>query len=68
MALIFHEAAQKLRLRVIAPDRPGYGGSCALKAPAQRTVGGHVSDVLAVLRALGVEKVSVLGSSAGSMV
>lgn len=65
MALSMHSAASRLGLRLVAPDRPGYGGSSPLPG---RVVGDHLADVADLLRALGIGRVGVLASSAGSMV
>ncbi|KAI8475344.1 MAG: Alpha/Beta hydrolase protein [Monoraphidium minutum] len=64
MALALHAAAKDLRLRLVAPDRPGYGGSTP--APG-RAVADFVADAAHLLAALGVARFGVLGSSAGSM-
>lgn len=65
MSLIFHYHARRLNLRIIAPDRPGYGGSTPHPG---RHVKGHVNDVTHLMRALGITKFGVLASSAGTMV
>lgn len=65
MALVLHAHAAKLRLRIIAPDRPGYGG--ASPHPG-RSVDSYCDDLAHLLAALGVGRVGLLASSAGSMV
>ncbi|GBF92382.1 hypothetical protein Rsub_05584 [Raphidocelis subcapitata] len=64
MALALHRPAAELGLRVIAPDRPGYGASSPHPG---RTVASFAADLAVLLKALGVARVGVLGSSAGSM-
>lgn len=64
MSLIFHAQALELGLRIIAPDRPGYGGST--QQPG-RNVAAHVRDIAHLLVSLGITRVSLLASSAGSM-
>jgi hypothetical protein len=65
MSLTFDADARRLGLRVLAPERPGYGRSTPQPG---RGVGGFVRDLSHLLAALGVERFAVLGSSAGSMV
>jgi pimeloyl-ACP methyl ester carboxylesterase len=65
MSLIFNAEARRLGLRVIAADRPGYGRSSPHPG---RSVGSFVTDIAHLLAALGITRVAVLGSSAGSMV
>ncbi len=48
--------------RLIAPDRPGYGGSSPL---ARRTLKGYADDVRVLLDRLSVARVAVLGVSGG---
>lgn len=53
-------AAESVRL--IAPDRPGYGES---SAQASRTLGGFADDVTALLDHLGLSRAGVMGVSGG---
>jgi pimeloyl-ACP methyl ester carboxylesterase len=54
------------RFRIIAPDYRGLGRS--RPAPAVSTMGSIVGDVLALLRSLGIRRVSVAGLSMGGYV
>lgn len=56
------EAADRLGLRWVSYDRPGYGGSTP--APG-RSVGDAASDVVTVADRLGVDRFAVLGHSGG---
>ena len=58
------EPARDLGLRVLAPDRPGVGGSDLLR---DRTVTGYADDVRQLLDALGIERAAVGGLSNGGM-
>jgi len=49
------------RFRVIAPDMPGWGGSDAVTYEERD----HVSDAIALLDALGIEKAAFVGNSMG---
>lgn len=49
------------RFRVIAPDMPGWGGS----DPVTYEERDHVSDAIALLDALGIEKAAFVGNSMG---
>jgi pimeloyl-ACP methyl ester carboxylesterase len=49
-------------LRVITPDRPGYGGSTPQPG---RTTAGFVDDVVALADRLGVDRFGVMGLSSG---
>jgi len=49
-------------LRIITPDRPGYGGSTPLVG---RTTAGFVDDVVALTDHLGVDRFCVVGLSSG---
>ncbi len=49
-------------LRVVTPDRPGYGGSTPLRG---RTTAGWAADVAALADHLGVERFAVVGLSSG---
>lgn len=51
--------------RVIAPDLRGHGHS---ERPAAYTLHDHVLDMLALLDALGLERVDVMGASMGSYI
>ena len=61
---LLHAAAAEQGLRVLAPDRPGVGGS---DPHPGRTVAGYASDVAEVLDLLGVDQVRVGGLSNGGM-
>jgi pimeloyl-ACP methyl ester carboxylesterase len=54
--------ATELKIRLIAVDRPGYGGSDGKK---NRTLEGWAKDVADLADDLGMEKFSVLGNSGG---
>jgi len=56
--------AREVGLRVLAPDRPGVGGSDLLP---DRTVTGYADDVRELLDALELERVAVGGLSNGGM-
>lgn len=51
---------------VIAPDFPGFAGSCEIEAPD--SVVGFADALLGLLDELGIERTSLLGHSMGSMV
>lgn len=55
-------AAERLGLRWVGYDRPGYGGSSAVPG---RDVASAAGDVAAVMDALGVERFGVFGHSGG---
>jgi pimeloyl-ACP methyl ester carboxylesterase len=55
-------AADRLGIRWVSHDRPGYGGSSAQPG---RDVAAVATDVAAVADALGVERFAVLGASGG---
>lgn len=55
-------AAQRLGLRIIAPDRPGYGGSSPHPAATLASIAADVADLAA---ALGLSRPIVLGISGG---
>lgn len=57
-----HKAALKRNIRVLAPDRPGFGGSTY--DPAY-TILGYVKDVKEMARQLGIGRFAVLGLSGG---
>ncbi|MEI3847096.1 MULTISPECIES: alpha/beta fold hydrolase [Microbacterium] len=61
--LPLHSAARVAGVRLIAPDRPGFGGTSP-----KRQDGFHTwdADALALLEALGLGKVAVLGFSGGA--
>jgi pimeloyl-ACP methyl ester carboxylesterase len=56
------DALATLGVRVIAPDRPGYGGSSPQPG---RTLAGWPGDVAALADHLGVERFAVIGYSSG---
>jgi pimeloyl-ACP methyl ester carboxylesterase len=55
-------AAERRRVRIIAPDRPGYGLSDWKR---ERTMGDWADDVAQSADGLGIERFSVLGTSGG---
>jgi pimeloyl-ACP methyl ester carboxylesterase len=55
-------------VRLVAVDRPGYGGSHPVAAGAWATVASAADDLAAVLDGLHVERVGVAGWSAGGRV
>ena len=57
-----HAAARRAGLRIVSPDRPGVGRSTRLPG---RTVGGWVTDAVALVDHLGLDRFSVLGWSMG---
>jgi pimeloyl-ACP methyl ester carboxylesterase len=60
------EPAAALGVRLLALDRPGYGGSDPLPASVP-WVDGLAADVAAVLDALGLERCRILASSGGAL-
>jgi pimeloyl-ACP methyl ester carboxylesterase len=56
------DAAKRQGIRLIAYDRPGYGGS---SRHAGRTVADCANDVRAIARALGLDRLAVWGISGG---
>lgn len=61
-ALALDAPARDLGLRVLAPDRPGVGGSSPTSRASLRESG---EDAVALADALGLERVALLGWSAG---
>ena len=61
-AAIVDETAQQMRVRVIAPDRPGYGRSTF---QPNRTFLDWPADVLALANALELQRFAVVGHSGG---
>ena len=57
-----HEAALDAGVRLVAVNRPGYGGSTTSSTPSLAAVG---RDTVALARQLGLEEFAVLGSSGG---
>lgn len=57
------EAADRLGLRWVSYDRPGYGGSTRLPG---RTMTTAAADTAAVIDALGLDRVAVAGHSGGA--
>jgi pimeloyl-ACP methyl ester carboxylesterase len=55
-------AADRLAIRWLSYDRPGYGGSTPLRG---REIGSAAADVGAVADALGVDRFAVMGHSGG---
>ena len=63
--LFWHEAvedAEKRGIRMVAYDRPGYGGSDRLRG---RRVVDSVADVSAIADSLGIDRFAVSGGSWG---
>jgi pimeloyl-ACP methyl ester carboxylesterase len=56
------ESAERLGLRLLVYDRPGYGGSTRKEG---RSVAGAAADVAAILDQLGVERFATYGVSGG---
>jgi pimeloyl-ACP methyl ester carboxylesterase len=56
------EQSERLGIRWVSHDRPGYGGSTPLPG---RTVGSAAADVAAIADALGIERFAVFGHSGG---
>lgn len=61
-ARLAHKAACRLGIRIIAPDRPGFGRS---DFQPQRTLADWPRDVAQLADALGLERFAVLGVSGG---
>ncbi len=59
---IAHEAASALGLRLICPDRWGYG---LTQAPAKPTLAAYGSDIADLTSALGIRQFAVVGVSGG---
>lgn len=57
-----HEAAMDAGVRLLAINRPGYGGSTTVRKPGLRSVG---RDTVELVRRLGLEQFAVFGSSGG---
>ncbi|HMK11328.1 MAG TPA: alpha/beta fold hydrolase, partial [Acidimicrobiales bacterium] len=55
-------AADRLGLRWVSYDRPGYGGSTS---DPDRDIASAAADVLAVVDALGIDRFAVMGHSGG---
>jgi|1186.fasta_scaffold63570_2 pimeloyl-ACP methyl ester carboxylesterase len=56
-------AAESLGLTLIAPDRPGFGGS---PSGGEQTIADVCRDLLALVDALGVRRFGILGQSGGT--
>ena len=61
-AALLDAGAQELGVRVVAPDRPGYGGS---SPQAERTLGQWPADVEQLADQLELERFAVFGHSGG---
>ncbi|KAI1329157.1 alpha/beta-hydrolase [Xylariaceae sp. FL0255] len=61
----YSAAARRLGLRIIAVDRPGFGGSAPVE-PDRRRMLDWPADILALADALDVQRFAVLGVSGGS--
>lgn len=59
---VAHDAAAEAGVRIVAPDRPGYGRS---DFEPRRTILGWARDVEEAADLLGLERFSVLGASGG---
>jgi pimeloyl-ACP methyl ester carboxylesterase len=59
---ILDPAARALGIRIVAPERPGFGHS---EPAANRSLLEHADDVLALTAALGIERFALFGMSAG---
>jgi pimeloyl-ACP methyl ester carboxylesterase len=57
-----HEAAQRQRLRIIAPERPGYGHSTFQRG---RKFSDWPADIAALADALGIDRFAIVGLSGG---
>jgi pimeloyl-ACP methyl ester carboxylesterase len=57
-----HDAAASLQLRLVCPDRPGYGGSTALPGHG---LASWTADCRALLEALHIDRFAILGISGG---
>lgn len=55
--------AMRQGIRLIAPDRPGFGASTYVK---NRTISDHVEDIKELIAALHIERFSILALSSGS--
>ncbi len=62
MFRLAHDPACRAGLRLIAPDRPGFGGST--HEPG-RTLAGWASDIAVLAKALGIDRFGVAGISGG---
>ncbi|KAK0645221.1 hypothetical protein DIS24_g8098 [Lasiodiplodia hormozganensis] len=62
-AALYHGAALRRGVRIIAPDRPGMGASSFAR---DRAIADWPRDVLALADALGVRRFAVLGVSGGA--
>ncbi|KAH6964437.1 Alpha/Beta hydrolase protein [Fusarium avenaceum] len=58
----FHDELKIRNIRLIAPDRPGFGRSEFLPG---RTIGGYATDILALAKHLDMTKYHVMGGSGG---
>ncbi|KAM0345727.1 hypothetical protein ACHAPU_006080 [Fusarium lateritium] len=58
----FHDELHALSIRLIAPDRPGFGRSEFLPG---HTIGGYAADVRALAKHLDLAKYSIMGGSGG---
>ncbi|KAH8680117.1 Alpha/Beta hydrolase protein [Tricladium varicosporioides] len=61
---LLHETALKLHLRIISPDRPGYGDSSLFDAP--RTFLTYPADIIALADHLKISQFQILSVSGGS--
>ncbi|MCX4186234.1 alpha/beta fold hydrolase [Methylophaga sp. OBS4] len=61
-ARLAEQAVKRLGLRLIAPDRPGFGES---SFQAGRTIGAWANDIKQLADQLGLERFSILGVSGG---
>jgi pimeloyl-ACP methyl ester carboxylesterase len=57
-------SAERIGMRLLVPDRPGFGGSSP--SPPGWSFGDVAGDLLAVLRSLGCKRFGILGQSGGT--
>jgi pimeloyl-ACP methyl ester carboxylesterase len=62
-AQLMHQAASQLGIRVIAPDRPGFGGSDPCP---ERLLTDWAIDILALAEHLDIESIRLIGLSGGA--
>ncbi|KAJ3469483.1 hypothetical protein MRS44_003548 [Fusarium solani] len=58
----FHQELHDRNIRLIAPDRPGFGRS---EVHPARTIGGYANDVRALAQQLNLSEYAVMGQSGG---